>query len=112
VKRIKLKADGLTRCRLAIRGSQQIDGVHFDASDKAAPVVCDVTIRVMLILAIIANWLAWIVDVEGVLLQGRFQNGKQIFMKIPNGFQIFYSSYVMLKLLRTLYGLAQSAIQF
>jgi hypothetical protein len=33
-------------------------------------------------------------------------------MKIPNGFQKFYPSYVMLKLLRTLYGLAQSVIQF
>jgi hypothetical protein len=54
----KLKADGSTRCRLAIRGFQQIDGVYFDASDKAAPVVCDVTIRVVLILAIMANWLA------------------------------------------------------
>jgi hypothetical protein len=108
----KLRADGLTRCRLAIRGFQQIDGVHFDASDKAAPVVCDVTIREILILAIIANWLAWIVNVEGVFLQGRFQNGEQIFMKIPDGFQMFYPSYGMLKLLQTLYGLAQSAIQF
>jgi hypothetical protein len=108
----KLRADGLTRCCLAIRGFQQIEGVNFDASDKAAPVVCDVTIRVMLILAIMANWLAWIVDVEGVFLQGRFQNGEQIFMKIPDGFQNFYPSYVMLKLLRTLYGIAQSAIQF
>jgi hypothetical protein len=86
--------------------------VHFDASDKAAPVVCDVTIRVVLILAIMANWLAWIVDAEGAFLQGRFQNGELIFMKIPNGFQKFYPSNVMLKLLRTLYGLAQSAIQF
>jgi hypothetical protein len=59
----KLKTDGSTRCRLAIQGFQQIGGVHFDASDKAAPVVCDVTIRVMLILAIMANWLAWIVNV-------------------------------------------------
>jgi hypothetical protein len=32
--------------------------VHFDASDKAAPVVCDVTVREVLILAIMANWLA------------------------------------------------------
>jgi hypothetical protein len=97
----KLKADGSTRCQLAILGFQQIDGVRFDASDKAAPVVCDVTIRVVLILAIIANWLAWIVDVEGTFLQGRFQNGELIFMKIPNGFQNFYPSYVMLKLLCT-----------
>jgi hypothetical protein len=59
-----------------------------------------------------ANWLAWIVEVEGAFLQGRFQNGELIFMKIPNGFQNFYPSYVMLKLLRTLYGLAQAAIQF
>jgi hypothetical protein len=54
----KLRADGLLRCHLAIRGFQAIDRVHFDASDKAAPVVCDVTIRAMLILAIMANWLA------------------------------------------------------
>jgi hypothetical protein len=86
--------------------------VHFDASDKAAPVVCDLTIRVVLILAIMANWLAWILDVEGAFLQGRFQNGELIFMKIPNGFQKFYPSYVMLKLLRTLYEMAQSAVQF
>jgi hypothetical protein len=33
-------------------------------------------------------------------------------MKNPNGFQKFYPSYVMLKLLHTLYGLAQVAIQF
>jgi hypothetical protein len=51
----KLKADSSTRCRLAIRGFQQINGVYFDASDKAAPIVCDVTIRVVLILAIMAN---------------------------------------------------------
>jgi hypothetical protein len=108
----KMKADGSTRCRLAIRGFQQIDGVHFDASDKAAPVVCDVTIRVMLILAIMANWLAWIVDVEGAFLKASFQNGEQIFMKVPEGFQKFYRSYVVLKLLRTLYGLAQAAVQF
>jgi hypothetical protein len=108
----KLKAYGSTCCRLAIRGFQQIDGVHFDATNKAAPVVCDVTIRVVLILAIVANWLAWIVDVEGAFLQGQFQNGEQIFMKISNGLQKFYPSYIMLKLLRTLYELAQSAIQF
>jgi hypothetical protein len=108
----KLKADGSTRCQLAIPVFQQIDGVHFDASDKATPAVCDVTIRVVLILAIMANWLAWIIDVEGAFLQGRFQNGEQIFMKIPNGFQNFYPSSIMLKLLRKLYGLAQSAIQF
>jgi hypothetical protein len=74
--------------------------VHFDASSKAAPVVCDVTIRMVLILAIMANWQAGIVDVEGAFLQGRFQNGEQILMKIPNGFQKSYPSYIMLKLLR------------
>jgi hypothetical protein len=80
----KLRADGLTRCHLAIRGFQQIDGVHFDASDKAAPVVCDVTIRVMLILAIMANWLAWIVDVEGAFLQGRFQIQLPMILEVGN----------------------------
>jgi hypothetical protein len=80
-----MKADGLTCCWLAIRGFQKFNGVHFDASNKEARVVYNVLIQLMLILAIMANWLARIVDVDGAFLQGRFQNGKQIFMEIPNG---------------------------
>jgi len=40
------------------------------------------------------------------------QNGERIFMKVPDGFQKYYPSYVVLKLLRTLYGLKQAAMQF
>ena len=72
-----------TRCRLAIRSFQQIDGVYFDASNKAAPLVCCVTIRVILVLSIMANWLAWIIDVEGAFLKDRFYDIEQMFMTFP-----------------------------
>ena len=86
--------------------------MHFDASDKAALVFCDVTIIVMLMLSIISNWLARIVDVEGAFLKASFQNREQICMKVSEGFQKFHPSYVVLKMLRILYGLAQAAMQF
>ena len=73
----KFKASGgLPRCRMTTRGFKQTDGVHYDSTDVAAPVICDITIQICMILCIMANWLAWIVDVEGELLQGSFQNGE------------------------------------
>jgi len=108
----KLKPNGDVRCRVAARGFRQKDGLNYDATDTSAPVICDISIRVALILMCMADWLPWIVDVEGAFLNGMFQNGERIFMKVPDGFQKYYPSYVVLKLLRTLYGLKQAAMQF
>ena len=57
---------------MAARGFKQIDGVNYNSTDVSAPIICDITIGICFILYIIANWLAWIVDVEGVFLQGMF----------------------------------------
>ena len=108
----KFKSNGDVRCRLAIRGYEQIDGVHYDKNDKSSPVVCDVTIRVILILLVMANWTGYILDVKDAFLKGTFSNGKKIFMEIPDGFQKWYPSYIVLQLQRTLYQLIQAALQF
>ena len=49
---------------------------------------------------------------KGAFLNSRFENGEKIFVKIPQGFEKYYPSYVVLKLLKTYYGLIQSAKQF
>ena len=66
----------------------------------------------MLILLVMANWLGWIVDVKGAFLHGTFKNNKEIYMKVPQGFEKHYPTYVMLHLMRTLYGLVQAAMAF
>ena len=64
--------------------SKQTDSVNYDSMYVAAPVIFYITIRICMILCIMANWMAWIVDVEGAFLQGSFQNGERIFMKAPD----------------------------
>ena len=103
---------GLPKCQMAAWGLRQKDGLNYDSSDVATPVICDIAILLCLILCIIAGWAAWIVDVEGVFLQGSFQNGERIFMKVPDGFQKYHPSCVLLRLLCTIYGLKQAVMQF
>ncbi|MGL4350010.1 MAG: hypothetical protein ACRCT2_05465, partial [Plesiomonas shigelloides] len=47
---MKKKSNGTFRARLTARGFEQVDGIHFDSSDIAAPVVSEITIHVVLIL--------------------------------------------------------------
>ena len=94
------------------RGFEQIDGLHYNEDNKAAPVVNDVTIRIVLILIVLAAWWAELLDVKGAFLNGRFQHGEKLYMHVPKGFEKFYPPNVLLLLLRTIYGLKQAAIQY
>ena len=51
-------------------------------------------------------------DVEGAFLNGRFSNGERILLKVPEPFRKWYTSYVLLWLMRTMYGTIHVAIQF
>ena len=94
------------------RGFEQIDGEHYREDDKAAPVVNDITIRIMLVLMIMAGWFATLLDVRGAFLNGRFENGEVLYMYVPQGFEKYHPGDVVLRLKRTLYGLKQAAIQY
>ena len=72
------KSNGMRRSRINMRGYEQEENVHYDPSSTAAPVTNDVTIRMMLTLALMAGWIGYIVDVNGAFLHGEFENGEQI----------------------------------
>ena len=55
-------------------------GKHFDPTSTAGPVTNDTTIRIVLLLMLIVDWMARIYDTKGMLLKGKFENGKEIFM--------------------------------
>jgi Reverse transcriptase (RNA-dependent DNA polymerase) len=99
----KVKRNGIFRARLVACGYNQVPGVDFNES--YAPVINDVSFRVMLIIKLIRGLQALIEDVETAFLHGNLQ--EEIYMKIPEGMSIKDKSCLRLK--RTIYGLVQSA---
>ena len=69
---MKKKASGVYRARLAARGFKQRAGVSFDPRDIMSPVVHEITVRIMLVLMIMALWHAEIIDVKGAFLKASF----------------------------------------
>jgi hypothetical protein len=62
---MKKKANGVYRARLAARGFKQIEGVHYDPNSTSSPVVCDASVRMVWVLAIMARWPIHVIDVQG-----------------------------------------------
>eukprot|EP00957_Ditylum_brightwellii_P094995 7234254-Ditylum_brightwellii.AAC.1 len=55
-----------------------------------------------------ASWATALTDVKGAFLNGQFQDGEQLYMTVPHGFEQFYSSDVLLLLQKMIYGLKQA----
>jgi hypothetical protein len=53
---IKKKSNGTYRARLTARGFEQVDGVHYHEDNKSLPVVSDITIRIVFVLALWQNF--------------------------------------------------------
>ena len=50
----------------------------------------DITVRTVLVLTLMGNMVANLVDVNGAFLLGRYKLYEKIYMKIPHGFEKFY----------------------
>ena len=109
---MKKKANGQYRACLAARGFKQTHGKSFEYHDISSPVVHDITVRIVLTILLMSGWAAHIVDVNGAFLLGEFRENEHIYMKVPKGFECFYSSDVLLYLHKTLYGVKNVAKAF
>lgn len=109
---IKKKSNGTYRARMTARGFKQVDGVHYREDNKSSPVVSDITIRIVFVLAIMAKMYMEVLDVKGAFLHGEFEDGERIYMEIPQGFEKHFPRNYVWLLLMTLYGLKQAAIAF
>ena len=103
----KIKRDGTFRARIVACGYSQIPGVDF--SDNYAPVVNDITFRLMLIVLIIYALSSKIADVETAFLYGALE--EVIFMECPPGMPGAEEDEVLL-LQKCIYGLVQAARQY
>eukprot|EP00980_Cylindrotheca_fusiformis_P026468 scaffold16219_cov100-Cylindrotheca_fusiformis.AAC.1 len=79
-----VKRDGRFRARLVACGYTQIPGVDFQNS--FAPTINDITWRLLLILLLVNNYDAKIIDVETAFLLGDLD--EEIFMQAPEGLGI------------------------
>ena len=109
---MKKKSNGVYRARINARGYEQIDGEHYKEDKKAVPVVNDTTFHVLLMLMLMAGWCAEVLDVKGAFPHGLFEDGEEICMKVPEGFERHCKNGCVLLPLQTLHGLKQSACAF
>ena len=90
---MKKKTNGKHRGGLNARGYEQLEGIDYHSDSIAAPVTNPNTIHmVWTLLAMNSQWVAIIIDVEGAFLQGRFANGEQIHINVPDGMEKFYGN--------------------
>ena len=109
---MKKKASVKFRARLDARGFEQIEGEHYDPEHLSSSVINEAMIMIVLVLMIIAEWASYLVDVNGAFLMGEFENGEELHMEIPKGFENKYGKTVVLRSRRTIYGLKQAARMF
>jgi hypothetical protein len=87
-------------------GYSQIPGVDFN--ENFAPVLNDVSFRIILTSKLLWNLQASIVNVETAFLHGNLQ--EEIYMNVPKGMSHDDNTCLLLK--KTIYALVQSARKF
>ena len=102
---MKNKSDGTHRAILNTRVFEQEDGVHQTKYDVSVPVINDITIRIVFILMIMADWWEELLNVKGAFLTGIFDKVEELYMEVTQVMEQCYPVNVLLILLRTLYGL-------
>ena len=109
----KKKENGTYRDRLNTRVFQQVEGVHYDTEEIVSPVTNDMSIRIVMALTLMAEFIAKVVDVKGEFLHGGFDEGTEpVYMAFPEGFEKHYENQVVFFLLKTFYGLNNAAKAF
>ena len=65
---MKKKGNSKFGARVNPRRYEQVDGIHYDADLTAAPVVNEITIRMVFVLMVMVGWYAEMVDVRGAMM--------------------------------------------
>ena len=102
----KIKRNGTFRARLVACGYSQVPGIDFQ--EIYAPVINDVSYRIILIIMIVMKLDAKIVDIETAFLHGDLD--VEQYMERPKGLNAKDDEALLL--LQSIYGLTQSARQF
>jgi hypothetical protein len=106
IKRDAAGAIARYRARLVAQGFSQIEGVDF--FETYAPVAKMASMRVLFAMAARHDFEIHQIDVKGAYLNGEFEEGEIIYMRLPPGVHLTDDKTLVLRLLKPLYGLRQS----
>jgi hypothetical protein len=101
-----VKRNGIFRARLVACGYSQVPGIDFNQS--FAPVLNDVSFRIMLIAKVVWNMTCTVVEIETPFLHGDLY--EEIDMEVPKDLKIGDDKKLILR--KTIYGLVQSPENF
>jgi hypothetical protein len=101
-----VKRNGVFRARLVACGYSQVPGIDF--TESFAPVLNDVSFRLMLIAKLVWDMTSTVVDIETPFLHGNLD--EEIYMDVPMGLSTEPNKKLLLR--KTIYGLVQSARKF
>ena len=80
---MKMKSNGTYRDILNVEVLQQVEGVHYNAVYIASSVTNNISIRIVMVLTLMAGWIYMIVDLKGAFLHGVFDEGtEQVYMAV------------------------------
>lgn len=106
---IKYHSDGNIeryKARLVAQGNHQEFGV--DCDDCYAPVARFESLRLVLAIAVINDFVVVQMDVSTAFLNGWLPKGMKIYMRQPHGFVVKGSEHLVCELRKSLYGLKQA----
>ena len=63
------------------------------------------TIRIVLVFMLLTDLTARMNNVKGTFFKGKFEDGKEIFMEVPQGMEHHYWGLAVLRLLEPIYWL-------
>ena len=110
---MKKKVNGTFRARCNARGYEEVDGMHYDATSIAPPVTIELSVRILMVMMLMADWVGHVLDVKGAFLRGEIEpNQPPIYIKVPEGFEEFYPIGCVLLFLHTIYELKEAAMAF
>jgi Reverse transcriptase (RNA-dependent DNA polymerase) len=104
----KQKKNGIYKVRLVALGYSQILGVDF--SKNYAPIINNITMRMMLVLKLKNNWTSKTIDLETAFLYGDLT--EEIYMTIPRGQEEYLNQQLNNKCFifkKSINGLVQAA---
>jgi hypothetical protein len=102
------KADGRKKARLVAKGFTQVYGIDYE--DTFAPVARFETVWILLALAALEDWDIEALDVKTAYLYGSLD--EEIYMDQPEGYIKKGQERKVCRLLKSLYGLKQLALQW
>ena len=110
---MKKKSNGTYRARINGRGYEQIEGQHYAESSIHTLVTNDYSVRIVMILAVMASLYGKIVDAKGAFLNEHLDHEKEkVYTHMPKGFKRYYLTNVYLLLMKALHGIKQAAMFF